>query len=62
MSAVRPEPFVPPVFVPKHPEIPRLESYEGLFSEEYWAKWPFNGLKKTPDPWISPYRLFRAAF
>ena len=61
LGAVRPEPFVPPVFVPKHPEIPRLESYGGLFSEEYWAKWPFNGLKKTPDPWISPYRLFKAA-
>ena len=49
------------MFVPKQPGIPRLESYEGVFSEEYWAKWPFNGLKKTPDPWISPYRLFRAA-
>ena len=29
LGAVRPEPFVPPVFVPKHPEIPRLESYGG---------------------------------
>ena len=61
LGASRPEPFVPPLFFPKQESIPRLTSYAGVFPEEYWSRWPFNGLKSTPDPWISPYNLFKIA-
>ena len=60
LGATRPQPFLPPVFVPKQP-IPKLTSYTGLFPDSYWSTWPFNGLKNTPDPWISPYKLFSTA-
>ena len=59
MSATRPEAFIPPVFTPKQQQIPRLADYAALFPESYWKTWPFNGLKRDPDPWISPYNLFK---
>ena len=59
MTATRPEPFIPPTFTPKQERIPRLADYSGLFPDSYWELWPFNGLKQDPDPWISPYQLFR---
>ena len=58
MKEERPPAFVPPVFVPKAPNLPKLSSYEADFPDEYWQLWPVNPLKFTPEPWISTGKLW----
>ena len=57
LRAEPPGPVQEKPFSPKSPSIPKLSSYEGEFSRDYWSLWEFSPLTTTPSSWIDPKEL-----
>ena len=52
----------PKTFVPKLPELPKLDSYKGSFSQSFWDKFPVNRQESwDPESWISGDTLLEEA-
>ena len=61
-TATRPPVPEAKTFVPKLPELPRLDSYKGSFSQSFWDKFPVNRQESwDPESWISGDTLLEEA-
>ena len=61
-TGARPAPMVTKKFSPKCPELPRLDTYEGVFPVDYWKSFPhYRPESWDPASWISGERLLEEA-